>query len=105
MFIPFHHSNIDLVKTDDERLRMCFHGQYSVYCVCLKNITLCDCQSRCCSSAVLFQNIGEFGAKKYFTDHRTAKTIKLDGAIKTNFLFSSFSEQVEAKRNFTETSQ
>ena len=29
------------------------------------------------SSPRLFRNTGEFGAKKYFTDYRTANTIKL----------------------------
>ena len=33
-----------------------------------------------------FQNIGEFGAKKYFTDHQIAYTIQLISAIK-EYLF------------------
>ena len=32
-----------------------------------------------------FSTIGEFGAKKYFTDHRAAYTIQLFVAIKENF--------------------
>ena len=50
------------------------------YCVCVKRITICTClcsssspSSR--SSASLIRNIGEFRAKKYFTDHWTANTI------------------------------
>ena len=46
------------------------------YCVCLKSKTLRNCRS---SSFLhyFFQNNGEFGAKKYFTDHRTADTNQL----------------------------
>ena len=50
----------------------------SINCVCVKCITLCDClcsSSCCCFSASLIQNIGEFGAKNYFTDHQTANII------------------------------
>ena len=47
------------------------------FCVCVKRKTLCNCLcSSSCDSASLIQNIGEFGAKKYFTDHRTANTIQ-----------------------------
>ena len=39
-------------------------------CVCLKCITLCNCLcSSSCFSASLIRNIGEFGAKNYFTDY------------------------------------
>ena len=52
-----------------------------IFCVCVKRITLCNCL--CSSSpsspsrdfASVIQNIGKFGAKNYFTDHRTANTI------------------------------
>ena len=44
-----------------------------------KSITLCNCRSLCCSSAV---RIRELGAKKFFTEHRTAKVLKLGVAIK-----------------------
>ena len=46
-------------------------------CVCVKRITLCNClcSSSSCFSASLIRNIGEFGAKTYFTHHRTANTI------------------------------
>ena len=37
------------------------------------------------SSPQLFQNIGEFGAKKYFADRRTANTIQLFVAINISF--------------------
>ena len=55
------------------------------FCVCVKRITLCNCL--CSSSpsspsprssrdfASVIRNIGKFGAKNYFTDHRTANTI------------------------------
>ena len=33
----------------------------------------------------LFRNTGEFGAKKYFTDHQTANTIQLFVALKWTF--------------------
>ena len=33
----------------------------------------------------LFRNNGEFGAKKYFTDHRTANTNQLFVVIRGNF--------------------
>ena len=47
------------------------------YCICVDRITLCNCF---CSSSSRFsashiRNIGEFGAKKYFTDDWTANTI------------------------------
>ena len=42
------------------------------------------------------QNIGKFGAEKYFTDHRTANAIQLFSPIKTTFFFF-FSEQVAAR--------
>ena len=37
------------------------------------------------SSAQLFRNIGEFEAKKYFTDHRTVNIFQLFVAIKGHF--------------------
>ena len=44
---------------------------YFIHCVCVKRITLCNClcSSSCCFSASFIQNIGEFGATNYFTDH------------------------------------
>ena len=53
----------------------------SFYCVCVKRITLCNClcsssassPSRFSASAI--RNIGEFGAKGYFTDHQRVNTI------------------------------
>ena len=52
-------------------------GMCIYYCVCVKRVTLCNCLcSSCyCFSASFIGNIGEFGAKNYFTDHRTANTI------------------------------
>ena len=44
--------------------------------VCMKRITLCNCLcSSSCFSASRIRNIGEFGVKNNFTDHRTANTI------------------------------
>ena len=55
-------------------------------CVCLESITPCNCLAVCfLPSSRLFENIGEFGAKKYFTEHRTANAIQLVVAIKENF--------------------
>ena len=55
-----------------------FLTQHNVpFYVCLKSIALCNYRSRCCSSATLVQNIGEFGAKKLITEHRTAKTFTI----------------------------
>ena len=53
---------------------------YCIYCICVKRITLCNCLCSSSSpsshfSASLLRNIEEFGAKKYFTDHRTTSTI------------------------------
>ena len=49
-------------------------------CVCVKRITFCNClcssSSSSCFSAKVIRNIEEFGAKNYFTDHRTANTIQ-----------------------------
>ena len=45
----------------------CLHN----YCVCVKR---CSSPSSC-DSASLIWNIGEFGAKNYFTDHRAANTL------------------------------
>ena len=61
------------------------------FCVWVKGKRLCLCSS--CESASLIRNIGEFGAKNYFTDHRTANTI---------FRVYFFSEQVAANRDLLE---
>ena len=53
-----------------------FHSK-CILCVCLKSIMACNCRSHCCSPAALVWNIRKFRAKKYFTDHWTAKTLKL----------------------------
>ena len=45
------------------------------------------------SSAKLFRNIGDFGAKNYYADHRTVDTTQLFVATKT-FKANSFTEQV-----------
>ena len=42
----------------------------------------------------LFQNIGKFGAKKYFTEQWKSNTIQSAVAIKESFLVHSISEQV-----------
>ena len=50
-----------------------------LFCVCVKRITLCNClcfsSPSSCDFASVIRNIGKFGAKNYFTDHRTANTI------------------------------
>ena len=50
----------------------------NVFCVYVKRIAPCSCLCSSSSfrfSASLIWNIGEFEAKSYFTDHRTANTI------------------------------
>ena len=56
------------------------HFQYPfvsrVYCVCVKRITLCNWLFFFLFFFVSFiQNMGKFGAKNYFADHRIANTI------------------------------
>ena len=50
-----------------------------LFCVCVKRITLCNClcfsSPSSCDFASVIRNIGKFGAKNYFTDHRTANRI------------------------------
>ena len=47
---------------------------------------MCVCSSPSCHfSASVMQNIGKFGAEKYFTDHRTANAIQLFSPIKRTF--------------------
>ena len=56
------------------------------YCICLRSITLCNSLAICfLLSSRLLRNIGEFGAKIYFTDYRTANAIQLVVVIKGNF--------------------
>ena len=48
------------------------------FCICVKRLTSCNClcsSSSSCHSARLIWNIGEFGAKSYFTHHWTANSI------------------------------
>ena len=56
------------------------------------------------SSPPLLRNNGEFGAKSFFTDFRTANTIQLFVAIKNTFsdlfFFCSSSSKEEFLRNF-----
>ena len=48
-------------------------------CVCVKRMALSNCLYSSSHSsrdfASVFRNIGKFGARNYFTDHRTANTI------------------------------
>ena len=53
------------------------------------------------SSATLSENVGEFGAKKYLEDRRTANRIQLLVLQKEIFLNYSFSEQVVEKGEFS----
>ena len=49
-----------------------FTKDIKAYCVCLKSKPLCICRfSPSSSSPRLLRNIGEFGAKKYFTNNHT----------------------------------
>ena len=59
-------------------LRHVFWGVFGhPYGVCLKNKTLCIWRFSPFSSSFprFLRSIGEFGAKKYFTDHHTPNTI------------------------------
>ena len=58
------------------------------YCVCVKRKTLYDCLCYSSESASLIRNIGEFGARNYFTDHGTANTIHLFVPLKRKFFGS-----------------
>ena len=83
-----------------------FLFDYFDFCVCFKNKTISIYRFSPSSSPQLFQNFREFGAEKYFTDHRAANTNLLFLSIKGNFpglFFLVFSKQVAAKRNYPET--
>ena len=76
-----------------------------IYCVRLKSKTLCiSLFSPSSSSRRLFRNIGEFGAKKYFSDHRTSNATQLFVAIKGNFfssiLFLNKSQRSGSSRDY-----
>ena len=46
----------------------------------------------------LFRNNGEFGAKKYFTDHRAANTNQLFVVLRGNFSGLFFFKKCRCKR-------
>ena len=52
------------------KAKLDFCGSYLLLCN-----YLCSSSSSSCDSTSVIRNIGEFGAKSYFTDHRTANTI------------------------------
>ena len=55
-------------------------------CVYLLSITPCNCLAICfLPSSRFLQNIGEFGAKKHITDHRTADKTQFVVVIKRIF--------------------
>ena len=66
-----------IINGYDRKANAC--SPWTFCCVCVKRITLCNClcSFSSCFSASLIRNIGEFGAKNYFTDHRTGNTIQL----------------------------
>ena len=69
---------MDIVSTKMTNVIATYVSIGSDYCVCVKRKMLCNwpcCCSSSCDSTVLIRNIGKFGAKSYFTDHRTANTI------------------------------
>ena len=73
--------------------------------VCLKSKKLlCICRFFPYSSPGLSGNIGEFGAKKYFTDHGTGNTIKLFVDVIGNFsglfIFSTGHSEGEFSRDY-----
>ena len=68
-----------------------------IYCVCVKRITLCNCL--CSSSRFSASLIREFGAKNYFADHLTAKTIQLFFPTKRKFFRSIlFQDKTQRRR-------
>ena len=61
----------------------------------------CVCQySPSSSSPRPFRNIGEFGAKKYYTDHRTANTIQLFVVVKGSFSVPFFFWTSRSEKEF-----
>ena len=69
-------------------------------CVCFKSKTLYIFWFSPSSSLLIFWNIGEFGAKKYFTNHRKANTIQLFVATKGNVSSLSFLWSCPSEREF-----
>ena len=64
-----------IINGYDRKANAC--SPWTSCCVCVKRITLCNCLcSSSCFSAGLIWNIGEFGAKNYFTDYWTGNTIQ-----------------------------
>ena len=55
------------------------------FCVWLSRVMLCNCLVICFLFARLFGNIGEFGAKEYFTSPEAANTVHLVVDITGNF--------------------
>ena len=75
-----------------------------ICCVCWKSKTLCTCQFLPSSlSPRLFRGIREFGAKQYFSSHRTAANGIQDSVICCYKRQLSFSKQVAAKGNSPKT--
>ena len=70
----------------------------------MKRITLCNClcssPSSSCSrfSASLIRNIGEFGAKNYFTDHWTVNTIQLFALCERKLFWSILFQNKSQRR-------
>ena len=81
--IKFGNSSIQTLFNfpDQTSMDICKVRPEKCLCVCLKSKTLCNCLSFS-SFSHTFRNNGEFGSKKYFTDHRTANRIQLFVAIK-----------------------
>ena len=76
MFKLKWHNHLRLNKINTERLIHLAHLMMT-FCVCVKRVTICNflCPFSSCDSASVIQNIGGFGAKNYFTNHRTDNTI------------------------------
>ena len=74
----------------------------STYCVCLKSKTLCMCALSLSSFLfpLLFRNVREFGAIRYFTGHWMANTIQLFVAIKGNVYGVLFFRKSHSERRF-----
>ena len=63
-----------------------FFFSFLTFCVCMKR--MCSSSPSSHFSASLIRNMGEFGAKRYFTDHQKTHTIQLFVFIKRKFFGS-----------------
>ena len=90
-----------LLSSTNSRFRtQTFKSSPTSYCVCVKRLTLCNCLCSSYSrfSASVIQNIREFRANNYFTDHLTTNTIQLFVPTKRKFLVSIIFQNKSQRR-------